>query len=306
MTSNLHHVIQCFQRPMAIIRSGDNGPVIEAVNDKLIGLLGYTEKELLNMNPLQLIDKKFMGVLHVKQARLMKDKHLRSEVILINKLKQPMNLLLEIDLLSCTGEPDTYAVSIDDIRPLKWIHAQINQNNVRAAGIINADLIIDMYNSYYDPIAEDDAYFEDLSILQLVPAEIHGHLQEKMEEIKRLKQSMDMTVKTIPLSNMVELEVTLRSCPFFDGWGRLINCAFIIFDLKQSNETATEPAIKLKIIMAQRSISAQTLAEATGISLQTISKLRNGKIKRPQRLTAELIASELGVQVTDIWEKNGK
>jgi lambda repressor-like predicted transcriptional regulator len=53
--------------------------------------------------------------------------------------------------------------------------------------------------------------------------------------------------------------------------------------------------------MAKRDLSASQLSLATGISLQTISKLRNGKISRPQRLTAELIASELRVDVQEIW-----
>nr|WP_281378797.1 helix-turn-helix transcriptional regulator [Paenibacillus phyllosphaerae] len=54
-------------------------------------------------------------------------------------------------------------------------------------------------------------------------------------------------------------------------------------------------------MMARRKISAQELSESTGISVQTISKLRNGKILKPQRLTAELLATVLGVKPQDIW-----
>nr|WP_272898796.1 helix-turn-helix transcriptional regulator [Paenibacillus sp. MMS18-CY102] len=64
--------------------------------------------------------------------------------------------------------------------------------------------------------------------------------------------------------------------------------------------------MKLKIWMAKRDISTSQLSLSTGISIQTISKLRNGKITKPQRLTAELIASELRVEITDIWPEVGR
>ncbi|NIK67559.1 MULTISPECIES: helix-turn-helix domain-containing protein [unclassified Paenibacillus] len=65
---------------------------------------------------------------------------------------------------------------------------------------------------------------------------------------------------------------------------------------------------RLKMWMAKRDISANQMAAATNISLQTISKLRNGHIQKPNRLTAELIAGELQVAVSDIWPevRNGR
>ncbi len=93
--------------------------------------------------------------------------------------------------------------------------------------------------------------------------------------------------------------------------------ALIIFGNK-SEHAREEPltAIKqvydsskrLKMWMAKRDISANQMAAATNISLQTISKLRNGHIQKPNRLTAELIAGELQVAVSDIWPevRNGR
>ncbi|MCK9857260.1 helix-turn-helix domain-containing protein [Paenibacillus sp. ATY16] len=93
--------------------------------------------------------------------------------------------------------------------------------------------------------------------------------------------------------------------------------ALIIFGSK-SEHAREEPltAIKqvydsskrLKMWMAKRDISANQMAAATNISLQTISKLRNGHIQKPNRLTAELIAGELQVAVSDIWPevRNGR
>lgn len=93
--------------------------------------------------------------------------------------------------------------------------------------------------------------------------------------------------------------------------------ALIIFEDKSeyaSEESLTaihqvyDSAKRLKMWMAKRDISANQMAAATNISLQTISKLRNGHIKKPSRLTAELIAAELQVAVSDIWPevRNGR
>lgn|GEM_PF-4931340 len=95
------------------------------------------------------------------------------------------------------------------------------------------------------------------------------------------------------------------------------NYALLIFEDK-SEYALDEPltainqvhdsAKRLKMWMAKRDISTNQLASITNISLQTISKLRNGHIKKPNRLTAELIAAELQVAVSDIWPevRNGR
>lgn len=73
--------------------------------------------------------------------------------------------------------------------------------------------------------------------------------------------------------------------------------------LTELNQQAQEedPSYKLRMLMLSKNISATSLSRSTLISLTTISKIRNGKIKKPQRLTAELIAGELGVKPEAIW-----
>ena len=77
----------------------------------------------------------------------------------------------------------------------------------------------------------------------------------------------------------LELQITYR--PFFHGDGSLKNIAFIVTDIQsiaENRSTAVDPSVTLKVLMARKYMSAQELSSATGISLQTISKLRNGKI----------------------------
>lgn len=70
---------------------------------------------------------------------------------------------------------------------------------------------------------------------------------------------------------------------------------------RKSPPLHSDASYKLRLLMLERSISVTRLAELTQISLTTISNIRNGKIKKPQRLTAQLIADELGVSPSDIW-----
>ncbi|TYP79339.1 helix-turn-helix domain-containing protein [Paenibacillus methanolicus] len=108
----------------------------------------------------------------------------------------------------------------------------------------------------------------------------------------------NLNIRTKWLVNEESLEVTLTLAPFYHSDNTLNQYAFIVTDLRSSQG---DPAVKLKIMMARCNLSALDLSESTGISVQTISKLRNGRIQKPQRLTAELLATELGVKPQDIW-----
>ncbi|WP_369125290.1 helix-turn-helix domain-containing protein [Alicyclobacillus fastidiosus] len=53
--------------------------------------------------------------------------------------------------------------------------------------------------------------------------------------------------------------------------------------------------------MAERDINTQELAELTGLSVNTISSLRSGRVKTPTIENAYLIAEVLGVEPNTIW-----
>lgn len=124
-----------------------------------------------------------------------------------------------------------------------------------------------------------------------------------------------MTVLTNAKQQEIAVHVEFRTLTVDDHDDA--SYALIIFEDK-SEYALEEPytainqvhdsAKRLKMWMAKRDISANQMATATNISLQTISKLRNGHIKKPSRLTAELIAAELQVAVSDIWQevRNGR
>lgn len=68
-----------------------------------------------------------------------------------------------------------------------------------------------------------------------------------------------------------------------------------------SMEGAEDGGKTLRMVMAEMDINASELAHATGISLTTISNLRNGRVKNPKRSTVEAVSTALGVTVESIW-----
>lgn len=63
----------------------------------------------------------------------------------------------------------------------------------------------------------------------------------------------------------------------------------------------TDPAARLRVLMAERDLNVSELADMAGISRHTVTRLRTGAVKRPTYDTAHLIADALGVKVNSIW-----
>lgn len=62
-----------------------------------------------------------------------------------------------------------------------------------------------------------------------------------------------------------------------------------------------DPAARLRVLMAERDLNVNELSEKSGIHRNTITALRNGETRRPNRETRYQIAGALGVRLNDIW-----
>lgn len=60
----------------------------------------------------------------------------------------------------------------------------------------------------------------------------------------------------------------------------------------------------LRILMAEMDISTTELAQLSGLSLTTVSNLKNGKIPKPKMSTIQAIADALGISPSEICNEN--
>lgn len=182
-----------------------------------------------------------------------------------------------------------------------WLEQQLIGGTALYSGIFDRHYVIRMLQVNHSPnkIPIEESLLHQSIFDYLDPAN-HAQIKEKLLSCRNDKFPRDVIVHTIRFDEMSELTLRVTICPIFDGFGQIQHYAFSIWDLRGADE-AEQPGMKLKIWMAKRDLSASQLSVSTGISLQTISKLRNGKIAKPQRLTAELIASELRVDIHELW-----
>jgi DNA-binding Xre family transcriptional regulator len=171
---------------------------------------------------------------------------------------------------------------------------------VLLSGIVSPDFNIDRFVHSSPDLMHYQLQGENSSAFEFIHEDDRERIMIIVERSVTRNQAETVTLRTKMLVNVFQLDITATFCPFFNGDGSLKHYGFVVTDM-QPVSGEVDSSVQLKVLMARANKSAQQLASDTGISLQTISKLRNGKISKPQRLTAELIAAELGVSPQEIW-----
>ncbi|WP_028550107.1 helix-turn-helix domain-containing protein [Paenibacillus sp. UNC451MF] len=289
-------LVRILKKPMGIIKIDGEILSFLEVNEPFCALSGYTREELMKVDPHLMLAREQSNPAF---TQLENDQFLKTEVTVLSK--DHLNVILEVELyLIDDGPNQLIIVFADHISSKKWIDHQIANNPILCSGVVNSSYIMTRYDMYFDPIVDHKSRFEQESIFELIAKADHPVMKKLLEEIKQTKQTKEVVLRTTKLADQLELKMKIMVRPFFDGVGTFLEYAFVISQLELF-EVSADPAVRLKVLMAQRNMSAQSLSEATNITIQTISKLRNGKVTKPQLLTAQLIAGELGVAVSDIW-----
>ncbi|MGO4544361.1 helix-turn-helix domain-containing protein [Paenibacillus sp. 2TAB23] len=288
-------VFQLLHQPMLILSQNELDVRIVDANQAFLRLSGYTLEELQSKNGRYLLQK--YNINTTIQV-------VKSEVILQTKLKQQISVRIDQQPLpACSVDGCNHSfVIFEDLTPYKWIEQQAEKNKVLISGIVDRQQHIRFLRDSLAPLLfEPDHKMQNETLMQFIDDSEHVKLMKIIQETYRLKKERSLTVKTSKLSG-IELELSVTFAPIVDGFGEANEFAFVIWDLKPVDDQI-DASLKLRIWMAKRDMTAGHLSTVTGISIQTISKLRNGKILKPQRLTAELIASELQVDVQEIWSE---
>ncbi|CAM3961302.1 helix-turn-helix domain-containing protein [Paenibacillus alkaliterrae] len=288
-----HQIFQRMDQPMLILREKDHEVQIEDANYAFLRLTGYTLAELRSRSTPHLLQN-----YNIDTTRQV----LKSEVMLYTKLKRHLPVRIDQQPLPKEEDDDINRAFIvfEDLTSYKWIAEQAELNKVLISGIVDSHLHIRFLRDSVAPLLfEPDRTIEDETLMTFIADKEQEKLKLVLQEAYLLKKERSLTLQTSKLSG-IELELSITFTPILDGNGEVKEFAFVIWDLRAIDDKIAS-SMKLKIWMAKRDVTAGHLSASTGISIQTISKLRNGKIEKPQRLTAELVASELQVDVHEIW-----
>ncbi|WP_141506048.1 helix-turn-helix domain-containing protein [Paenibacillus luteus] len=287
-------VFQMMDQPMLILIQDDNGVRIEDANQAFIRMTGYTINELQSEK----------GSIFLEEYKIETSVPvLKSEVSILTKQKKMLPVRLDQQPLpkcSVNSYKKSFVI-FEDLTPYKWIEQQSEKNKVLISGIVDRHEHIRFLRDSLGHSLFEAQQMNDESLLQFVADTEQGPMRQVLQKAKLDKEERSLTIRTSKLSG-IELNMSVTFAPILDGFGDVREFAFVIWDLNPIDDQV-DASLKLRIWMAKKDMSAGHLSALTGISIQTISKLRNGKILKPQRLTAELIASELQVDVYEIWQE---
>lgn len=267
-------IFQNMDFPMLVIRQNNQGVSVEDANHAFVRLTGYTVKELRS-EKCSLYLKRY----NIDTTATV----LKSEINIMTKNNRQLFTRLNQQPLPRNNQ-DGYTrsyVIFEDLTPYRWIQQQSEINKVLISGIVDRHQHIRLLRDSLSPLLfEADRNMTDETLLQFITETEHGSMKEVLQEATLNKQERSLTLKTTILSG-VELMMSATFTPILDGFGEVLEFAFVIWDLSPINDQI-DPSLKLRIWMAKKDMTAGHLSASTGISIQTISKLRNGKILKPK------------------------
>ncbi|MCQ6562469.1 helix-turn-helix domain-containing protein [Paenibacillus mendelii] len=291
-TNAFETIFHSFNVPMALIIKYGEEQRFDKVNTAFLKLAGYSEQELFQMSPSRLFSA---------WESTSNSDGIFCPYVLVTKYDRTLYVKLTCQTVESYDLPTRILIA-EDITARLWIDTQLRTGNVMLYGIVDNQFIIqNIEENYPMPVFDSEFTVEDQSFFKIVHEDDLEPIEDAIKHYLNRRQPQHFKFRTKKLADLVDLEVTLTFSPFYNGDETLKNNGFVVTDLRAYSHPV-DPSIKLKVLMARCNISAQQLSEATGISVQTISKLRNGKIGKPHRLTADLIATELNVKRQDIWE----
>lgn len=291
----MDNVFYLLNDPMFIVELEHNRWYIRDINYAFTTLTGYKKTELTDADPDGLLRRGFaFGGL---MTRLGDDNGQTVEQELISKTTAPIPVRF-ISRRLPSSEQTCFIVICKDLSEEKFIEEFAMDNQILMSIGVSDQFRVTSANRYYSPIKQRGA--------DLINQVIFDHVAE--DSRKSLRRILDYA-RTHGTTEHAEIRLAIGDQlrmttavikPFYYGNREFKGFVILLTGILQP-AMEEDSAYKLRMLMLSKNMTATSLAQSTLISLTTISKIRNGKIKKPQRLTAELIAGELGVKPETIW-----
>lgn len=296
----MNHLFYLLSEPMLIVESDESRWSIRDVNQAFAVFSGFKKTDLMLLDPSTIISVHDSGLSFDEAIHQLADEFSVSPLLeckLVTKASTPADVRMTCRKLQ-HGERTAYVLICKDLREAKWIDEYILHNKIMVSSIVNERYGIMSLKHYYAPVQQPSSSYVNKSIFDLVAEHERNKIKRVFDFAKnnRTAEAVDFQLKLGDRNYGTEAIIQ----PFYNGNRSFKNFVVILTSLYANNKEE-DPSYKLRMLMLSKNISVTSLAQSTLISLTTISKIRNGKIKKPQRLTAELIAGELGVRPEMIW-----
>ncbi|PWV97288.1 PAS domain S-box-containing protein [Paenibacillus cellulosilyticus] len=274
---------------------------ITDMNDAFCEWSGYRKDSLLGTTPSQLIELEQVSNPFERLEGL--SQSVSSASPFYCKFRSRNGIMFEVRLeVLRIGQSDTqlkrYAVVFHDVTEQRWIDSIIREEKAVGAAILTRDHAIQWVSSYVTPVRHEQSAFLNQQFHQYVSINDRRHVKRSLDYA-----SANRTPQPCSFSLVHDDEAYLARAIFmsFQRWNGSVRSHAVVMLQMEPLHTDVDSSAKLRLLMTAKNISVTELARSTHISLTTISKIRNGKIKKPKRMTAELIASQLGVVPEAIW-----
>ncbi|MDQ8732974.1 helix-turn-helix domain-containing protein [Paenibacillus sp. LHD-38] len=296
----MNHLFYLLSEPMLIVESDESRWSIRDVNQAFAVFSGFKKSDLMLLDPSTINSVQDTALTFEQAIHQLTDELAVSSLLeckLVTKASTPADVRMSCRKLQL-GERPVYVLICKDLREAKWIDEYILHNKIMVTSIVNERFNIMSLKHYYAPVQQPSSSYVNKSIFDLVAEHERNKLKRVLDFAKtnRTTETVDFQLKLGDRCYSTEAVIQ----PFYNGNRSFKNFVVVLTSL-YANSKEEDPSYKLRMLMLSKNISVTSLAQSTLISLTTISKIRNGKIKKPQRLTAELIAGELGVRPEMIW-----
>ncbi|WP_127533781.1 helix-turn-helix domain-containing protein [Paenibacillus kobensis] len=296
----MYDVFSFSSDPILIIDCSQDTLQLIDMNDAFCEWSGYPKEQVLGTSPSQfVVDHVGISEPFERLREWVQAKAAVPWCRIRSKSGVEFDVRLEVMRISLPDSRESrYAVILHDITEQLWIDSVIRGERAFGSVILDKEMTVQSITSYTTPVRYDASTFLCQPVLQFVSVNDRRHVKRAIDYSSANRK---------PHACMFGISVgehayTARALFMtFRHWtGEVKSSAVVLLHLEPKQEEV-DSSFKLRVLMTAKNVSVTELARSTHISLTTISKIRNGKIKKPKRLTAKLIADKLGVGPEEIW-----